>query len=120
MGELICLLEILETKFDVIVLTEIGARNLNTVECLLHNYEFHYISPENNMFGGVGIYISDNFNGVQAIDDFTITKTCNCKKCEMESLFIGFSYKNIEFVLGEYTDTQTVIPNILCMTSRRH
>ena len=85
MGELICLLEILETKFDVIVLTEIGARNLNTVECLLHNYEFHYIYPENNMFGGVGIYISDNINGVQAIDYFTITKTCNCKNVKWKA-----------------------------------
>ena len=75
----------LGNKFDIILLTEIGARNLSTVECLLHNYEFHYISPENNMFGGVGIYISDNINGVQVIDDFRITKTCNCKKCEMES-----------------------------------
>ena len=72
--------EILETKFDIIVLTEIGARNLSTVECLLHNVYYIIISPENNMFGGVGIYISDNINGVQVIDDFTITKTCNCKK----------------------------------------
>ena len=52
------------------------------------------------MFGGIGIYISDNINGVQVIDDFTITKTCNCKKCDMETLFIGFSYKIIEYVLA--------------------
>ena len=93
-SKLICLFEILKSKFDIIVLTEIWARNLNTVECLLHNYEFHYISPENNMYGGVGIYISDNINDVQVIDYFIITKTCNCKKCETEILFIGFS-KNI-------------------------
>ena len=52
------------------------------------------------MFGGVGIYISDNINGVQVIDDFTITKTYSCKKWEMETLFIGFAYKSIEYVLG--------------------
>ena len=52
------------------------------------------------MFGGVGIYISDNINDVQVIDDFTITKTYNCKKCEIISLFIGFLYKNNEYVLG--------------------
>ena len=50
------------------------------------------------MFSGVGIYISDNINGVQVIADFTITKTCNCKKCDMETLFIRFSYKNIDYV----------------------
>ena len=90
----------METKSDIILLTEIGDRNLSNVECLSHNYEFHYISPENNMFCGVGIHINDNINGVQVIGDFTITKTCNCKKCETESLSVGFSYQNIEYVLG--------------------
>ena len=113
-------MEILETKFDIIVLTEIGARNLSTDECLLHNYEFHYISPENYMFGGVGIYISDNVNDVQVIDDLTFTKTCSCKKCETESLLIGFSYKILSMCQGEYTDSQMVIPSIFVYGLRRH
>ena len=41
------------------------AQNLSTVECLLYDYEVYYISPENNMFGGVGIYMSDSMNDVQ-------------------------------------------------------
>ena len=73
------LLETLQNKFDIIVLPEAGARNLSTVECLLHNYGFHYISSKNNMFSGAGLYISDSINNVQVIEDVTATKTCNCK-----------------------------------------
>jgi len=58
-GELVVFLKMLETDFDVIILTEIGARNITTVECLLDDYEFMYCLPKNNMYGGVGLYISN-------------------------------------------------------------
>ena len=53
---LLFFLESLQTNFDVIVLTEIGARNISTVEHLLDDYEFLYTSPKSNMYGGVGLY----------------------------------------------------------------
>ena len=34
-GELVVILKLLETNFDVILLTEIGARNISTVDRLL-------------------------------------------------------------------------------------
>ena len=45
-GELVCLLEVLETKFDIIVLTEIGSRNISTVKHLLENYQLYYVIPK--------------------------------------------------------------------------
>ena len=57
------------------------------------------------MFGGDGTFIRDDINDVQVTDNFTITNTCNSKKCETESLFIGFIYKNIKYVLGGVTDS---------------
>ena len=41
-GELFCLLSVLETRFDVIILTEIGARNITTVQCIMDNYLFYF------------------------------------------------------------------------------
>ena len=38
----------METKFDVIILTELGARHLSVVLNLFPNYNFHYARPHNN------------------------------------------------------------------------
>ena len=56
-GELVVFLKLLQTDFDIIVLTEIGERNISTVEHLLDDYEFLYNSPKSNMYGGVGLYV---------------------------------------------------------------
>ena len=37
-GELLCLIIVLKTKFDIIVLTEIGTRNIELVKHLFENY----------------------------------------------------------------------------------
>ena len=58
--ELVNLITNMETKFDVIILTEIGARNLSVVLNLFLNYTFHYMRPHDNYYGGVGIYTLEN------------------------------------------------------------
>ena len=60
-GELITLLSMLNAKFHVIVLTEIGARNYSLVENVMPEYTFYHAKPVNNMFGSVGIYLCDEF-----------------------------------------------------------
>ena len=97
-GELVVYLDILKTKFDVIVLTEIGARNLTVVEHLFTNFTFYYTIPTNNQYGGVGIYLSHNISQIQVREDIQLKKTCNCHKCEMESLFIDFQCMFIDFL----------------------
>ena len=47
-GELVNLIGCMETKFDVIILTEIGARYLSVASNLFQNYNFHYVRPHNN------------------------------------------------------------------------
>ena len=98
--ELVCLLEILETKFDIIVLTEIGSRNISTVKHLLENYQLYYVIPKDNMFGGVGIYVNEELTDVQVVDEFTVQKSCHCPKCEIESIFIKFRYHNSQYIVG--------------------
>ena len=62
-------LEALEINFHIKVLSEIGARNIGTVEHLLPHHDFHYVLPRDNYFGGVGIYIHEYIFGVQIMDE---------------------------------------------------
>ena len=99
-GELVNFISSMETKFDVIILTEIGARNLSVVLNLFPNYAFHYVRPHNNNYGGVGIYTHNSLLNVVMMDDLMLTKTCDCSKCEFESLFIEFKYNGISYTVG--------------------
>ena len=82
------------------LLTEIGSRNIYLVKHLLNDYDFYYVTPLNNMYGGVGIYVSSNINNVLVLDNIAVEKTCLCPKCEIESLFLNFSYMNESYVIG--------------------
>ena len=82
----------METKFDVIILTEIGARNLSVVLNLFPTYNFHYVRPQNDNYGGVGIYTHNSLLNVVMKDDLVLTKSRDYSKCEFESLFIEFMY----------------------------
>ena len=99
-GELVNFIGCMERKFDVIILTEIGARNLSVVLNLFQNYNFHYVLPHNNNYGGVGIYTHDSLLNIVLRDDVMLTKSCNCSKCEFESLFIEFMYNGLSFTVG--------------------
>ena len=90
----------METKFDVIILTEMSARNLSVVLNLFPNYDLQYVRPHNNNYGGVGIYTHDSLLNVVLRDDLMLTKSCNCSKCEFDSLFIEFMYSGLSYTLG--------------------
>ena len=98
-GELTVFLKLLKADFDIVVLTEIGSRNIDTVKYLLDSHEFYHVAPV-NMYGGVGIYVSNNITKVQTLDNIALTKTCRCSKCEMESLFLKVFYMNDEYVIA--------------------
>ena len=50
-GKLLVFLEALETHFHVLVLSEIGVRNIGTVEHFLSNYDFYGVLPKDNILG---------------------------------------------------------------------
>ena len=99
-GELIHFLNLLATRFDIIVLTEIGSRNLSTVEHLMDHYDFHYVQPSDNMFGGVGIFINQTISGIHIFRDVNVKITCVCPKCQIETLCIQFDFLNEDYVVG--------------------
>ena len=67
-GELLYLMSVLQTKFDIIVITEIGTRNIELVKHLFENYKFHYVLALNNLYGGVGIYFSKDIQNLEILD----------------------------------------------------
>ena len=97
---LACFISALETHIDVIVLTEIGARNIATVEHLFPKYSFFYVTPVNNPKGGVGIYISNRMNDIVVNGQYEYKKTCNCPRCEIESLFVEFTFNGKQYTVG--------------------
>ena len=102
-GQLLNFLNLLDCRFDILILTEIGSRNISVVETLLPGYAFHHVTPINNMYGGIGIYVSNDVENFSVLHDLSLTKDCNCVKCNFESLCIDFSlYGNNFTVLGVY------------------
>ena len=99
-GELSCFISTLKTHFDVIVLCEIGARNPTAVMNLFENYQFLYVDPESNNFGGVGVYSSNEVSEISINDDYNIHTSCDCSKCAVESLFMEFIFHNTKYILG--------------------
>ena len=89
-GDLVSFLKLLEMEFDIIILTDIGARNISTVENLMEGYDFHYVFQIDNMYGGVGIFLSENVINIQILNDIKLCKTCHCPKCNFESFFLFF------------------------------
>ena len=115
-GELLCMLSVLETRFDVIILTEIGARNITTVQNIMNEYNFYYVIAENNFYGGVGIYVHNSIVDVCVMDELKIGKSCHCPRCENESIFLKFTYCKTISLLVVYIATQTEMSNILFLT----
>ena len=99
-GELRCFINVLGNEFDIIVLTEIGSRNISTVEHLFAGYVFFYVTPDVNFYGGVGIYISEKMENVYIDEHLSITKSCHCVKCETGSLFVRFTHNNASFIVS--------------------
>ena len=79
-GELVNFLDLLQSQFQIVVISEIGARNISTVENLLPGYSFYYVLPSSNAYGGVGIYFSECIEEITVLDEKTLQKSCHCLK----------------------------------------
>ena len=102
-SELTCYLYTLETTFDIIVLSEIGKTNIDSMTNLFKGFDLYFDSPSSNTKGGVGIFVSHRLGKVTHRNDLEITKSCNCVKCEIESVCVTFTCYDIHFIiLGLY------------------
>ena len=71
----------METKFDVLILTEMGARKFSVVLNIFPNNTFHYVRPHNDNFEGVVIHAHNSVLNVVMIDDLMLIKTCDWSQC---------------------------------------
>ena len=71
-GELKCFIKVLGNESDIIVLAEIGSRNISTVEHLFGGYVFFYVIPDVNCYGGVDIYVSEKMENVYIDEHLSI------------------------------------------------
>ena len=109
-GELLVILEVLEINFHIIVFSEIGARDIGTVEHILPNHDFLITYFLLTIIPGalVSIFIF----GVQMMDELSIQKSCHCSKWVIKNLIIKCIYCSKTCILGEYTTTPTVTLSI--------
>ena len=96
-GELVAYLSNLP-PFDVLVLTEIGSRNIEMAQNLLEGYNFMYVKPNQNYYAGVGIFWRNDIqNFTQA--DINFNHTCDCTRCKVEALMVNFTHWGIQYSL---------------------
>ena len=99
-GELLALLSALNHTFEVIVLTEIGHDAAHFInKNLLPNYTHFLKLPKNNKYGGVAIFIENDFGTAHVREDLSLSNDCNCDKCQIEDLWIEINNNN-KFIIG--------------------
>ena len=86
----------INTKFSVIVLSEIWSYNLDFYHNLLPGYSFYYAKPTGTNIGGVGIYIDNNFNHI-VLDQYKLQSN---ESCMCESLFVEISCSTTKYIIG--------------------
>ena len=96
-GELVAYLSNLPI-FEVLVLTEIGSRNIEMTQNLLEGYSFMYVKPNQNYYGGVGIYWRNDIQNFTQID-LKFNYTCDCTRCKVETLVVNFTHCGIQYSL---------------------
>ena len=100
--ELLSYLECIKYNFDIILLTECGQALVPNVEECFKDYSFFHKPPNTNK-GGSGILIRKNiFDNIEIIEN-DLQYNCsekNCKKCNMESLWLKLVLKNEKIIVG--------------------
>ena len=89
-------LELLELKFDVIVLTEICSFNITFYYNVLPEYRFFYTLPTDSRIGGVGIFVRNCYD-VQELCQYDIASSDNNK---VENMWLEVSDTNQKIIVG--------------------
>ena len=95
-------LSTLPIQFDIIFLTETGRVNIEWAESIFEGYKFLYQPPSSNK-GGAGMLIkTDSFDNFSEItnEKYCVKKNCDCRLCEVESIWVKLENKGKEFITG--------------------
>ena len=95
-------LDTLGCEFDLIFLSETGHANIASVEDIFKGYNLIYQPPFTSK-GGAGILIKTNsFDSIIKLDTpkFTTKKTCTCKNCLYENVWVKLKSQSQEIITG--------------------
>ena len=98
-GKLLALLSVIDLKFDIVILSEIGDDGNNYIN-YFPDYNFYMDLPNNNKYGGVPIMIKRDYGSVTQRDDLKLPKTCTCDKCAHENIWVEMKTSHLSFVAG--------------------
>ena len=98
--ELLAYLDCLKNEFDIIILTEIGKNNLDSLSNIMPDYNFDFV-PSTTSKGGVGIFFSKKFKEY-SIQKSVITDKleCQCSHCQIEDIWLKVQYNNNTIIFG--------------------
>jgi len=90
------LINLLDYKFDAVVLSEIWAYNITYYKNILPGYSLYYKLPTDTKVGGVGIFVKDCYC-VHELASFSISSTESCK---VENLWLEITRFGNKVILG--------------------
>ena len=101
-GKLLALLSVIDMKFDIIILSEIGHDGNNYInDNYFPGYDFYIDLPTNNKYGGVAVMIKRDYGSGTQRDDLKIPKTCQCSRKHLARS----KYRTIVFYNGNCLQT---------------
>ena len=99
-GKLMAFLNNMETKPDIIMLSEIGREGGRYLKHTFPDYNYEYDTTQNNSYGGVAILADKyKYNMIVKEDNYMI-KTCKCAKCNFENKWVEICSDDSKFILG--------------------
>ena len=94
--ELFQLMQSINLNFDVIVLSEIWAYNINLYHNLFEGYTFYCDLPVSGYVGGVGIYIKNTI----AQNQLDTVKLKTDENCKVENIWVEISKNKQKYIIG--------------------
>ena len=77
-GKLLALLSLIDLKFDIVILSEIGDDGNNYInDNYFPDYNFYMDLPNSNKYGGVAILIKRDYGSVTQRDDLRLPNATN-------------------------------------------
>ena len=99
-SQLVAYLSCLKHQFDVIILTEIGIDAFHYMSQTFENCMQFFQLPKLNEYGGVGIFVRDSHYEVVEREDLCVEKTCTCKECNFENVWVEITDQDQKYIIG--------------------
>ena len=98
--ELVSYLDLFQTDFDIIVLSEIGKEGFRYLQSTFPDYSYTYDIPEKNKYGGVAIMVKKSLGDIIERNDLKVSKDCDCDEFKFENVWIQLTKAETTIIIG--------------------